>query len=231
MKKRLVIMLAALLATFALATAIALAYGNNFSFPAARRIVISQGYSDTHQAYDYSFTTHTAVAAAKAGTVTASRFDRVDGYDSHCTGGIEDRGNYIVLDHGAGLETWYFHLSNTGSTPGVGTYFYRGAPMALSDDTGCSDNPHLHFATKLNGTPFDPYAGTTDWVSGAPIPMGYRNQDGTTNGPYALDRTKIHDKWLALEGKPGSPLEDDWTYICYIQTFEQGRISDCGGAS
>ena len=88
MKMRLVIMLAALLATFALATAIALAYGNNFSFPAARRIVKSQGYSDTHQAYDYSFTTHTAVAAAKAGTVTASRFDRVDGYDSHCTGGI-----------------------------------------------------------------------------------------------------------------------------------------------
>lgn len=231
MKKRLVIMLAMVLAAFVLATTIALAYGNNFSFPAARRIAVSQGYSGTHQAYDYSFTTHTAVAAAKAGTVTASGWGYADGWNSGCTGLIGDRGNYIVLTHASGLETLYFHLSNTGNTPGVNTYFYQGAPMALSDDTGCSDQPHLHFVAKLNGTPFDPYAGTTDWVSGVRIPMGYRNQNGTTNGPYALDKIKIHDKWLALEGKPGSPLEDDWTYVCYIQTFEQGRISDCGSGS
>jgi len=49
MKKRLVIMLATLLAAFVLATALALAYGNSFSFPAARRIVVSQVYSGTHQ--------------------------------------------------------------------------------------------------------------------------------------------------------------------------------------
>jgi len=72
--------------------------------------------------------------------------------------------------------------------------------------------------------------------------MGYRDQNGTVHGPYALDRAKIHDKWLALQGKPGAPLEDDHTGTCvqsgtgllatlYIQGFEQGYIQYCGSGA
>jgi hypothetical protein len=63
--------------------------------------------------------------------------------------------------------------------------------MALSGDTGCG-GAHLHFATKNNGTPFDPYAGSTNWVSGQPIPMGFRDQNGDVSG-YATTSIVIHN--------------------------------------
>jgi hypothetical protein len=72
--------------------------------------------------------------------------------------------------------------------------------------------------------------------------MGYRDQDGAVHGPYALDDTKIHDKWLALSGGPGAPVGDDITSPCSlagagpqatfrIQRFERGYIQYCGSAN
>ena len=228
----------------------ALSYGYNLIFPAARRSAIS-GHTfnnpPSHQAYDYRFSNGTKVAAATAGTVQASDWDFDDDEPWPCDGTINSRGNYIILDHGGGLTTWYFHLSNTGTTPTNGTSFYQGAYMAYADNNGCSGGAHLHFSTKLNGTPFDPYADN-HWVGGKPIPMGYRNQNGTVNGPYALSDTKIRNKWLALEGLPGSPV-GGYYYVpsCllenpaegknapvtsgYAQNFEQGIIQYCGTGS
>lgn len=118
--------------------------------------------------------------------------------------------------------------------------------MALGDDTGCSTADHLHFSTKLNDIAFDPYAGNTNWVSGSPIPMGFRDQNNNERGSFNLDNTKIHDKWVGLEGSPGAPTEDDGTYSCptfgndpdgaltatlYYQRFQWGEIEYCGTAA
>jgi hypothetical protein len=197
----------------------AFASGFNFVFPGAQRARISQGYITnlsppkkvSHLAYDYPFANYTKIAAVKGGNVRLSRwaFEDNDAWWPECYGNINDRGNYIILDHRGGLETWYFHMSNTGNTPGAGTQFALGQYMAKSDHTGCSSGAHLHFATKLNGTPFDPYAAP-DWVSGEPVPTGFVDQNHVTRGPYALDRTKIRNKWLALEGRLGSPLGNDY---------------------
>jgi murein DD-endopeptidase MepM/ murein hydrolase activator NlpD len=220
--------------------------GNNFSSPLSQYSKISQGYSDTHQAYDYLINSHDLVVAAKSGTVEASTWVYADGWSSDCQGFVRDRGNYIILEHGSNLETWYFHLSNTCNRPAVGATFSRGGYMALGDDTGCSTGHHLHFAVKLNGIPIDLYAGTTNRVSGSPIPMGFRDQNGTQLGSFSLDNTKIHDKWVGLEGAPGAPTEDDGTSPCptfgndpdgglaatlYYQRFQWGEIEYCGMAA
>lgn len=191
------------------------AYGRNFVFPAARRSVISgYTYADpeqpSHLAWDYRYTAHTKVAAAQNGWVARSRWVWPDGHEL-CDNSIDSRGNFIILNHtsddrteGTGLETWYFHLSNTGNQPAPGTYFDMGQYIAYSGDTGCGD-AHLHFAAKDNGTPFDLYAGTTEWVGGEPIPMGYRDQNFAVQGPYPISLTKIREKWIELQGSPGSP--------------------------
>ncbi len=141
--------------------------------------------------------------------VRSSYWEFNDGEAWDCDKSVMARGNYVILDHDGidpDLQTWYFHLSNTGNKPGTGTPFnHRGMYIAISDDTGCSSSDHLHFATKMDGVPFDPDANP-DWAGGEPIPMGFRDQNHNVRGPYALDRTKIRNKWLELEGKLGSPL-------------------------
>ena len=184
----------------------AFAYGAELSYPAAAVYGILQGYSSQHQAYDYAFPNHSQVAAAKAGTIVTggSTFQYTDGYHSGCTGGVEDRGNYIILDHGSNVQTRYFHLSNTGNTPAPGASFSRADYMALSDDTGCSSVTHLHFSVMINGSFVDPYAGGTQWVSGSPIPMGY-TVGSTTYGPFRIIGA-VQDKWVSIQGAAGSPM-------------------------
>ena len=254
MKFRLLIIVCVLLLVISFHD-VATAYGYNFIFPSLRRSAVSgYTYADpdnpSHLAWDYRFAMHTPVTSAQKGWVATSYWAWNDTHESDCDGDIDDRGNYIILNHtsddrteGTGLESWYFHLSNTGNQPAAGAYFHLGETMANSGDTGCGA-AHLHFATKNNGVPFDPYAGTTNWVSGEPIPMGFRDQNGVVQGPFSLSNAKIRDKWLALEGSPGSPIENMMTDICYFRTangvvsanlyaqgFERGMIHYCGSGS
>ncbi len=208
MKKIAAILAAALLALVMISLT-ASAYGADLIHPLQRRTHLTQGYSSGHQAYDFR-SSHTKVVAVLDGQVDATRWDRPDGWTWPCDNTVSARGNYLILDHGSGLTTSYYHLSNTGNTPGAGASVDRGQYMALTDDTGCSTGDHLHFSVKTNGSPVDPYAGTTEWVSGDPIPAGYINQNGILKGPFPLDRPKIRDKWLALEGRLGSPLNNDY---------------------
>lgn len=175
-----------------------------------------------------------------------SRWYFPDSHEPPCDQQEPARGNYIILNHtsddrteGTGLETWYFHLSNTGAQPAAGNYFNMGEAMASSGDSGCG-SAHLHFAAKLDNNAFDPYAGSTHWVSGQPIPMGYRDQDHEIHGPFAIDNTAIYNQWIADEGAAGPPIEDDWVGSCipegeispqaalFTQAFEHGYIYYCG---
>lgn len=192
---------------------IAKAYGYNFVFPGGWHAPPSSyKYEDNrkpnHRAWGFGFYAHTKVVAAKEGDIDDSLWDYDLGHEPDCIGYKRDRGNYIELDHQNGLETWYFHLSRLGRTPAIGTPLAMGEYMAYSGDTGCGGY-HLHFETRMNNVPFDPYAGVTQWVSGEPIPMGYRDPNGKVYGPFALDNATIRDKWLALGGGAGSPISDN----------------------
>jgi hypothetical protein len=94
------VLLTTLLLIIATGGGSASAYGYNFTFPFARRSDFTNSYNNPpgHLAYDYLLYAHEPVAAARGGTVSASEWDFQDGWH-HCDGIINDRGNYITLDH------------------------------------------------------------------------------------------------------------------------------------
>lgn len=63
-------------------------------------------------------------------------------------------GNSIVVDHGEGLYTCYYHLSSLSVTPG--DKVKQGDFLGLSGATGRVTGPHLHFAVMLYGVQVDP---------------------------------------------------------------------------
>jgi murein DD-endopeptidase MepM/ murein hydrolase activator NlpD len=64
-------------------------------------------------------------------------------------------GNYLVIDHGGGLESLYAHASRLLVRKGASVK--RLQLIALSGSTGQSTAPHLHFEVRKGGKPVDPY--------------------------------------------------------------------------
>lgn len=69
----------------------------------------------------------------------------------------EDRyyaGGTIIIDHGEGIYSCYFHLSRYDVK--VGDYVKRGDSIALSGESGRITGPHLHFGMMVHGVQSDP---------------------------------------------------------------------------
>jgi murein DD-endopeptidase MepM/ murein hydrolase activator NlpD len=64
-------------------------------------------------------------------------------------------GKSVVLDHGGGLYTMYFHLSEI--TLGQDAEVRKGDLIAFSGMSGRVTGPHLHWAARLNGARIDPF--------------------------------------------------------------------------
>ncbi|MBI4379142.1 MAG: M23 family metallopeptidase, partial [Nitrospinae bacterium] len=63
-------------------------------------------------------------------------------------------GKSLVIDHGLGLFTMYFHLSEIFVT--VGDKFKKGALIAKVGKSGRATGPHLHWGMRLNGARVNP---------------------------------------------------------------------------
>jgi murein DD-endopeptidase MepM/ murein hydrolase activator NlpD len=63
-------------------------------------------------------------------------------------------GEFVLIDHGSGLETLYGHASRLLVKPG--DRVNRHEVIALSGSSGQSSAPHLHFEVRLDGKPVDP---------------------------------------------------------------------------
>jgi murein DD-endopeptidase MepM/ murein hydrolase activator NlpD len=63
-------------------------------------------------------------------------------------------GGSVVIDHGDGLYSMYFHLSEFKVEEGA--MVRRGDVLALSGGTGRVTGPHLHWGVRLNNTRVDP---------------------------------------------------------------------------
>jgi len=96
-----------------------------------------------HQGLDFRVPTGTSVAAMNSGTVLLARF-------------LYFEGNCVVIDHGQGLLTLYFHLSEFKVKEG--DEVKRGQIVGLSGGTGRATGPHLHVAVRWQGTYLDPAA-------------------------------------------------------------------------
>ena len=94
-----------------------------------------------HLGLDYRVHTGTPVAAMNQGTVLLARF-------------LYFEGNCVVIDHGQGLLTLYFHLSEIKVKEGDPVQ--RGEIIGLSGGTGRATGPHLHVAVRWQGTYLDP---------------------------------------------------------------------------
>lgn len=94
-----------------------------------------------HWGLDFRVPTGTPVAAMNQGTVLLARF-------------LYFEGNCVVIDHGQGLLTLYFHLSEFKVKEG--DQVKRGQIVGLSGGTGRATGPHLHVAVRWQGTYLDP---------------------------------------------------------------------------
>ena len=68
-------------------------------------------------------------------------------------------GNSIVIDHGQGIYSCYYHLSKINFK--VGDKVKKSDIIGLSGSTGRVTGPHLHFAFRINGIQVDPLQAIT----------------------------------------------------------------------
>jgi murein DD-endopeptidase MepM/ murein hydrolase activator NlpD len=94
-----------------------------------------------HLGVDLAGRTGDPVRAANDGEVVLAR----DCFES---------GGTILVHHGAGVYTGYFHLSEMSVAPG--DEIRRGAVIGRVGATGRVTAPHLHFAVKIGGAYVDP---------------------------------------------------------------------------
>ena len=103
--------------------------------------VRSDNYSNFRKGMDLAAPTGTPIYAAAAGTVTTARYS-------------SSAGNWVVINHGNGLQTYYMHASALYVSEGQSVS--KGQNIAAVGSTGQSTGPHLHFQVMQNGTPVNP---------------------------------------------------------------------------
>ena len=101
------------------------------------------GEYKNHGGTDIGASYGSAIYAADSGTVVRSS----DGWN----GGW---GNYVMIDHGNGMQTLYAHMSSRAVS--VGQSVSRGQTIGYVGSTGMSTGPHLHFEMYINGSRIDP---------------------------------------------------------------------------
>lgn len=94
-----------------------------------------------HSGQDYAANIGTPVLAAAAGTVVF-------------TDELLTKGQTLVLDHGQGVLTGYWHLSQV--LVELGDIVQSGQAVALVGNSGISTGAHLHWELRIQGVPVDP---------------------------------------------------------------------------
>lgn len=97
---------------------------------------------DNHKGLDIAAPKGTQIKAAASGTVIHSG-NKNDGY-----------GNYIILSHSNGIQTYYAHCSEL--LVAKGEKVEQGQIIAKVGSTGISTGNHLHFEVRINGVAQNP---------------------------------------------------------------------------
>ncbi len=114
----------------------------NMTWPASCRR-ISQYFNLRHTGIDIACPFGTAVVAADGGKVVTAQGGWNGGY-----------GNYVIIDHGNGLQTLYGHLSKIYVSPGEAVT--KGQSIGAEGSTGRSTGPHVHFEVRSGGRRANP---------------------------------------------------------------------------
>ncbi|OJX72596.1 MAG: hypothetical protein BGO91_01250 [Leifsonia sp. 71-9] len=96
-----------------------------------------------HPGDDIGAACGTTIVAAAAGTVVEA-------------GPNGSYGNFVLIDHGGGVETAYGHIRDGGIGVTVGEVVAAGQAIAQVGSTGASTGCHLHLEVRVNGLQIDP---------------------------------------------------------------------------
>lgn len=103
-------------------------------------------------------------------------------------------GNYLVIDHGNNVYSWYAHLKTGEIRVSVGDKVKQGQTIASSGNSGNSSGPHLHFELRMGsnalGARVDPrnYLTKTNPDPSPSTPPAYA-VISTDYSSYAVDET------------------------------------------
>jgi murein DD-endopeptidase MepM/ murein hydrolase activator NlpD len=142
------------------------------------------------------------IFAALAGTVVDMHDGEPD-MNTSCVG----QANYVVLDHGNGHRTIYFHFKRNSILVSLNDAVQVGTQLGLTGSSGCSSAPHLHFESQLNNQVFEPFAGAcragaSNWVNQVVRQDGYvrdfyfsetstNGETDTRIGSFAMQNSKL----------------------------------------
>ncbi len=65
--------------------------------------------------------------------------------------------NYVVVNHGNGWRTTYWHMRTNSVTVHAGEFVKQGDTLGLIGSSGCSTEPHLHFGVQYNQRTVETY--------------------------------------------------------------------------
>ena len=109
--------------------------------PFGCRCIINGMERSPHSGVDLKASEGTPVKATNRGIVVL--------LEDHFFSGLS-----VVIDHGGGMQSMYFHLSQV--LVQVGQLLEKGTIIGLSGSSGRVTGPHLHFGIRLNGGRVDP---------------------------------------------------------------------------
>jgi len=112
-----------------------------------RRRVINGQAKSPHTGEDIAAPLGAPVVATQAGVVAL-------------VGEFYFNGHSVVIDHGMGLFSMYFHLLDVAVKPNEAVA--RGAVIGRVGQSGRATGPHLHWGARLGGARIDPFALLTD---------------------------------------------------------------------
>lgn len=107
------------------------------------RYVNNEPSSSRHSGLDLAAPTGTPILAPNNGIVTFAME------------GLLSPGSTVVIDHGMGLFTSYYHLNSIDVE--VGDYVEKGEVIGSVGSTGFSTGPHLHYSVSIYNTYVNPY--------------------------------------------------------------------------
>ncbi len=99
-----------------------------------------------HQGIDIPMPGGTPIRAARNGVVSRT--------GNNSTMGFRGYGNFVLMDHGDGLQTFYAHCSSVAVVQGQ--RIMQGQIIGYVGSTGRSTANHLHFEVRINSTKVDP---------------------------------------------------------------------------
>jgi murein DD-endopeptidase MepM/ murein hydrolase activator NlpD len=114
---------------------------------------------DGHSGWDYAARPPDPVLAAADGLVV---------FAGNSEDGCFTPARAVILDHGNGYRTLYWHLNAVSVE--AGQRVTRGTQLGIAGATGCVTGAHLHFQVQYLGRDVDPYG----WCSPNPDPWAER---------------------------------------------------------